>query len=89
MTRFLKNKDLKDIKEIQFLPSYKRNTETAKFQLSKNDKLRLPGYADRILTNLDSIKYKAYEYDILKDESGKNITGSDHIPVYGLIEIFH
>ena len=88
LTRFLKNKDLKDIKEIQFLPSYKRNTETAKFQLSKNDKLRLPGYADRILTNLYSIEYKADGYDILKDESGRNITGSDHVPVYGLIEIF-
>ena len=91
LTRFLKDKDLKDIQEIQFLPSYKRNTETAQFQLSKDDKLRLPGYADRILTNLDSIniEYDASGYDILKDESDRNITGSDHVPVYGLIEIFN
>jgi hypothetical protein len=91
LTTFLGDKDLKDIKEIHFLPSYKRNTKTAQFQLSKDDKLRLPGYADRILTNLDSIniKYNAYRYDILKDQSDRNITGSDHVPVYGIIEIFH
>lgn len=88
LTIFLEDKNLEDIQEIKFLPSYKRNTQTGEFYLSKDNKLRLPGYADRILTTLDRNEYLCYEYDILKtDPDDRNITGSDHVPVYGIIEI--
>lgn len=90
LTKFLETQDLKDVDDITFLPSYKRDVRTGKFSLSKQEKLRLPGYADRILTTLDKDYYTPVQYEILKDEFTKgNITGSDHLPVYAIIEMNH
>ena len=64
---------------IKFLPSYKFDSY-GNYSLKKGKKLRLPGYADRILYKKKS-DIQIVEYDTL------SIKGNDHIPVYGLFNI--
>jgi len=66
---------------IKFFPTYKRDIETGKFQLSKKNKNgRLPGYADRIL-------YKTKKALIPTHYTSLDITGNDHLPILKLFKI--
>lgn len=78
-TNNILKKELNGFKErkITFLPTYKRN-KTGMFKLSKNDKLRLPGYADRIIYKGNKLQQKKY--------TSIGVNGSDHLP---LISLFH
>lgn len=60
---------------ILFLPTYKRNPTTGQFSLSKKDKGRLPGYADRILFYNPLNRLKSTGYTSIP------ITGNDHLPI--------
>ena len=78
LTHFLEkhHSNIRDIKTIKFLPTYKINPDTEKYKLMKNNKLRLPGYADRILTDVDSAFIDNTTYNAIKD-----FGSTDHFPV--------
>jgi len=67
--------------EIHFLPTYKRDSDSGKFKLSKDDKDdsgRLPGYADRIFFKAPNNKsIQCLKYGSL------GIEGNDHLPIGG------
>lgn len=81
--------------KIDFLPTYKRNKSTGRFELTKVDKImgifkkstvrgRLPGYADRIFfkdTDERSNKMSCNLYTSMP------ITGNDHVPIYAKFAI--
>ena len=60
---------------ITFLPSYKFIPNMDEYSLKKGDKLRLCGYADRILYVGDNIQSIANKYKLIQ------YLGSDHRPV--------
>jgi hypothetical protein len=78
-------KEFNELK-IDFLPTYRRNKNTGKFELSKPEKVlgvvkhtavrgRLPGYADRIFFRDTNNRVKGKSYTSLP------IVGNDHLPV--------
>ena len=71
--------------DIHFLPTYKRDIESGKFSLSKNEsgkiEGRLPGYADRILFKHDD-KVSVKKYFPL------SVTGNDHLPIASLMKFY-
>ncbi|XP_039269393.2 phosphatidylinositol polyphosphate 5-phosphatase type IV-like isoform X1 [Styela clava] len=67
--------------KIRFLPTYKFNPGTDKYDTSP--KLRVPSYTDRIL-------FKCKEHTVVncgKYDSVTTLRKSDHRPVYGLFEV--
>ena len=78
LTFFLKqlSTNIRDIQEIKFLPTYKINQETLQYKLRKDGNLRLPGYADRILTDIDKDNFQDITYKALK-----KFGSTDHFPV--------
>ena len=71
-----------DIKPINFLPTCKRDPADGKFLLCKEGKGRLPGYADRIMTNkIGDIVKGSCKYEPLC------MIGNDHLPIYGSFSI--
>jgi len=73
-------KGFEDIAPIKFLPTYKRDPADGKFLLCKKGKGRLPGYADRIMTNKKNLVTNV-TYEPLC------MTGNDHLPIYGSFSI--
>ena len=75
-----KNKWFPDFEEskINFLPTYKRDPDTGKFELNKGKKGRLPGYADRILYKTHMTVDSGDTYQPLA------VTGNDHLPIMGI-----
>ena len=83
LTFFLEGSRIRDITNITFLPTYKINQETSQYKLMKNDKLRLPGYTDRILTDI-------HEMDLSKNiiyKALKKFGNTDHFPVMASFEV--
>ena len=70
------NQDLKQYEIIgkDYLPTYKRNKNSGEFLLQKDKQLRLPGYADRILSR----GYTEIEFPL-------NVKGNDHLPLFALL----
>ena len=64
--------------EINFLPTYKRDSVSGKFKLSKDKAGRLPGYADRIFFKTpDNKSIQCLKYGSL------GVEGNDHLPIGG------
>ena len=64
-----------DEADIRFYPTYKRDKDSGKFSLHKDQNGRLPGYADRIIYTTDgTLKPEIY--------TSLPITGNDHLPVF-------
>ena len=81
LVKGLKN-DFKDAKALDFLPTYKRASNTGCFKLKKGDQGRLPGYADRIIYKTkSSILNNAEVYSPLR------VTGNDHLPIMALFNL--
>lgn len=84
LTSFLKDTMIRDISPINFLPTYKINEQTSQYKLMKNEKLRLPGYTDRILTDIHEMDFsKNITYKALK-----KFGNTDHFPVMGSFTLF-
>ena len=64
--------------DIKFLPTYKRLSDTGFLTTIDKDKVRLPGYADRIIFNNVSNSFEPEE----ETYTSFFITGNDHLPVY-------
>jgi hypothetical protein len=64
--------------DIKFLPTYKRLSNTGYLTTIDKDKVRLPGYADRIIFNNKSNSFEPVE----ESYTSLFITGNDHLPVY-------
>ena len=75
--------DYKDKKfkehDFPYLPTYKRDTKTGKFKLTKHDKGRLPGYADKII-------YASDKNVNVENYMPLDITGNDHLPICALLD---
>ena len=67
--------NFRDIDTINFLPTYKISEDLKLYRLNKGDKLRLPGYTDRILTDINPESIRDVTYKSIKR------FGSDHFPV--------
>ena len=61
--------------KIDFFPTYKRDVASGVFSLSKKEKGRLPGYADRVIYSDPSKMLQSNTYMSLA------IRGNDHLPV--------
>ena len=71
----MQNINMRDIGKLNFLPTYKISEEKKQYKLMKKEHLRLPGYADRILTDIDPMMINDISYTSVKT------IGSDHFPV--------
>jgi hypothetical protein len=75
--------DYKDKKfkehDFPYLPTYKRDTKNGKFKLTKDDKGRLPGYADKII-------YASDKNVNVENYMPLDITGNDHLPICALLD---
>lgn len=67
--------NFRDIDTINFLPTYKISEDLERYRLNKGEKLRLPGYTDRILTDIHPESIRDVTYKSIKK------IGSDHFPV--------
>lgn len=74
---------IRDISQIKnsFLPTYKIDPNLNKYRLMKDNNLRLPGYADRILTDINPYNIQPIEYNSLK-----KFGSTDHFPVYAIFK---
>lgn len=83
LSHYLKQFLIRDISPIKnsFLPTYKIDPNLNKYRLMKNNNLRLPGYADRILTDINPFFIQSIEYNSLK-----NFGSTDHFPVYAIFK---
>ena len=74
--------NFRDIDTINFLPTYKINENLKQYRLNKGEKLRLPGYTDRILTDIHPESIRDVTYKSIKK------IGSDHFPVMANFTLF-
>ena len=70
--------------EIAFLPTYKFEPGTSRYETRKQKPLRMPSYTDRILYHLNRkrVRIESLAYDSVID-----VMISDHKPVYALFKI--
>jgi len=71
---------------INFLPTYKRDSKSGNYNLTKDGSGRLPGYADRIIYKQGDLSLIPSSY-IAYQEINNMIKGNDHTPISCSFEI--